>query len=502
MKSVFIFFIFFSIFTYGISANELINTEAKENNEIKCAIATFINLHDEEDVLGAMSLARSLNFVDTKMKMIAIVYGDSKYYWKLSYLKEEGWTIFDAPRVFFDDERLEKFEKLDEDVKESVSHFFVYLLIQYDMIVYLEKDIIVTQNIDELCRCNKVSLGGTSYINKHNNGAMTLIPSVETFQTLSDAAEERILTSPYDVFEYLYQLQECPYFDPLLGDFENVPSEQCVRLPIRYNGDITYQMLSGWIDNKNDQPKILHYSISGMNPWSWWCSILLPQYWLWSFNYLEVLENAHMMFMFTKLIWFLEAVFILVVFYFFPSLKKFISRFFFGFLYNGNYSSIFSKLFIFHIVNLIAVLAAFHYSNIYMTHPFMNILLFAITITGFMDVILFNHVPHPYGLYTKIFYILNIILFFSLFLNSWMIPTGFLFRVVLVMLWFIVWHAIVFTAIIMFIYKTKNESSKKLRMPVTSSKSSNANPLVVFVESLSKPADILSDWLSNPTSSN
>lgn len=491
------------MFVGKILSNELTEIEVKEIDNSGCvnsAVATFINLQDENDVLGAMSLARSLKFVNTKMKMIAIVYGDSRYYWKISYLKEEGWTIFDAPRVFFDEERLQAFETLDKDVKESISHFFVYLLVQYDMIVYLEKDIIVTENIDELCRCNRVNLGGTSYINKHNNGAMTLIPSIETFQTLSDAAKDRTIDSPYDVFEYLYQLQECPYFDPLLGNFENVPSEQCVRLPIRYNGDITYQMLSGWIDNRIDQPKILHYSISGMNPWSWWCSILLPQYWMWSFNYLEVLENVHIMFVFTKLVWFLEAVFILVVFYFFPSLKKFISKFFFGFLYKGTVGSLLSKLIIFHAINLLAVVLAFQYSNIYLTHPFMNIVLFAITITGFMDVILFNHIPHPYALYTKIFYIFNIIIFFSSFLNTWMIPTGFITRVVLVLLWFIFWHAITFTAIVVFIYKNASLSSKKLRIPVSFSNSHNANPLVAFAESLSKPADILSGWYNSTTS--
>jgi hypothetical protein len=461
-----------------------------------CAVATFVNIMDDDDVLGAVSLGKSLKYTDTRMSMFAVTYASSRSVFRTNLLKENGWTIFDSADILEQKHEDYDFRELDGFVKEKLSRFFVYMLVQYDIVVYLENDVIVSKNIDELCRCRHAKLGGASYVKKHNIGAMTLVPSKETFQNIASATYEKKIEGPYDLFEYFYKLQECPYFDPLLERFEAVPSQQCIRLPIRYNGDVVYQILSGWIDNQLDQPKILHYSIAGMKPWSWWSSILLPQYWIWSSSYLDALQDAEIMLEGTTLLWYMATFFVLAVFYFFPYTKKLLSFSLLGFLYNNPSFMPFTKLIIFHVINLLFIVFSFHYSNIYLTHPIMNILLFSLTLAGFTDVLLFNHMTSPGSFYMKLGYVSGSILFFSLFLNTWLFPVDFLFRFVMLISWFVAVHAILFTFLFVSIHRQRNSIHNRLQPPIHSS-TKPSNPLSKLMNDLPDPSAILSQWIGS-----
>jgi hypothetical protein len=510
--------LFVSLVSCVPSVIESIEVKAEVIDSTKCAVATFVDLRRRDDVFGATSLARSLVNSGTTMNMIAITYGTHDKI-TVKILENEGWKVINAIDILTS----QNYE-INGDIsgreavvmqsigEATMSRFFVYMLTDYNIVVYLENDVIVTQNIDELCRCSHAKLGGVSHTRRHRIGAMTLTPSKETFTTITNAIWEGKVSDPYDLFEYFYELQECPYFDPLIEKDLAIPSQQCLRLPVRYNGDVVYQILSGWVDNQIDQPKILHYSVAGMKPWSWWSSILLPQYWVWSTGYMQALRDTQLVLGPTTLVWILETFLAIFVFYLLPSLKRFLSTTIFGFLYGRFFLSPARRLIVFHIFNFFFIVYSFYWSDIYVTHPFMNVFLFVITLSGFMDFILFAHLNSSTGAWTRLFYIVGSLTFFSLFLDPRILPSDFLFRFIAVILWFVFIHAIWFTYLLLSINRFSH-GSKTMRQtamlnPQTPTSSSSSSPFTrepghffeKFFENIPTPSQLLSQW-SNPNAS-
>lgn len=486
------------IFAESNNGLELFVNPEDEIDFSSCAIATFVNILDDTDVLGAVSLGRSLKYVKTQISMHVITYQSSKFNYRSGFLKNNGWNIFDSADILDKESTKNNYADLDTPTKEKLSKFAAYMLLDYDMVIYLENDVIVSENIDELCRCKHAKLGGVPYVKKHNVGAMTLVPSEETFKTIINSHEDSNIAVPYDFFEYFYKLQECPYYDPLLEKYESVPSHECIRLPVRYNGDVVYQMLSGWIDNQLDRPKILHYSLSLMKPWSWWSSIFLPQYWLWSSSYLDALRDSEVMLGSSMVLWCIATFSVLLIFYCFSYTKRFLSITTFGFLYANPTRLLHMRLFIFHTLNLFFLLFSIQYSNIYLTHPFLNIVLFSLTLTGLSDIILFNHMPQSYGVYRKFLYLICSVIFFSLFLNTWLISVDFLSRIIAISFWFITVHAIIFTSCFLSINNHRRALLNRIPHSVDgshiTSDDDDKNPLVALINSIPNPRDIISQW--------
>lgn len=499
MKRILLLFLIVSLCVIIVESNTNVELFVDQTDEIdvsSCTIATFVNILDDTEVFGAISLARSLKHVKTKMDMHVIVYQSERSHVKSNFLKENGWKVFDTSNFLDKRDSTHEYEHFDFPTKEKLSQFAVYMLVDYDIVIYLENDVVVSDNIDELCRCKHAKLGGVPYVKKHNVGAMTLVPSKETFKTITETHDTRHLNVPYDFFEYFYKMQDCPFYDPLLEKHKTLAPRDCIRLPARYNGDIVYQILYGWIDNQIDPAKILHYSMSLMKPWSWWSSILLPQYWIWSSNYLDALRDAEVMLGSSVILWYLATFFVLLVFYFFPFTKKLLSNSILGFLYQNPTRYSLLKLNIFHLINYFFIIFAAQYSDIYLTHPIMNILLFTLTLGGLSDILLFNHLPPSNKLYAKTIYVVSSFVFFSLFLNSWLISIDFLTRINIIALWFVWNHVIFFTYLFLSIRRHQYSLSSRLpQLNNESSQSSNdKNPLLDLIEGIPNPREMLTQW--------
>lgn len=471
MKFFILFFILisFSIVIYG---NEVIVSKDYERNDpdlnIRCAAATFVNLWNSDDVLNAVSLGRSLSNTLTIMDKIAIVYGNEDKF-IVNFLKNSGWVVVNAGNHYVEDLSFQGGEEENDNQKKlaqtageaTLAKFFVYTLTEYDVIVYLDNNVIVAQNIDELCKINHAKIGGVSHTKYHTIGTMTLVPSKETYETVLQAVADENVDDPYDFFEYYYERQECPYFDPLLDNDGALPSQKCVRLPVRYNGDIVYQILSGWVDNQLDKPKIIHYSISEIKPWSWWSSILLPEYWVWATNYVAAVEDAQIMMGPGTIEWVMKMMFTFFLFYFMPKVKTFLAFKLFKFLYNGSIRSNVFKLIVFHFFNTLFILFSLYWSDFYAAHPIMNLILFILTLAGFIDYILFAHLVSSFANKIRITYILFMFSFFLIFFDQKLITTDFLPRLCIVLGWFVWVHAIYFTLLVVLTRNKNYEMEEK-----------------------------------------
>lgn len=434
----------------------------RADQEIRCAFSTFIYTEDQDDVYGAVALGRSLLNTEANAERVAVIYGPHNPLAN-KILELSGWTIIDATTHYvfehsIDDPSITTILSGNKGREALMAKFFVFTLTDYDVVVYLDNNVIVAANIDELCRCAHAQLGSVSLSRNHDIGVMTLVPSKEMFASLATAIHDGVINEPYDIFRYFYENNECPYYDPLLEDPDAMASERCIRLPARYNGDIAYHLLDGFIDNQLDKPKVLYYSLNGVQPWCWWNSILLPQYWIWSSSYMKTIDDARVSFDFSTLDWLIRLGISVVVFDIIPIVRATDPARLFGRFYiNERHATTpFSKLLLFQFFNVLAVFFGCFWSDVYVSHPIMNIVLYVVTMDGIYNILLFSHtVDTSRRLRIRVCYYVGTFVFLTTFLSPFILPADFLLRLILINDYFFFVHAICFT----FLFLANNRSN-------------------------------------------
>jgi len=200
----------------------------------------------------------------------------------------------------------------------------IWGLSQFRRIIYLDGDTFVTENIDELCRCDaRVSAVVRDVY--FNAGVMVLTPDREVMHTLLNASSSSPSYNSGEQGFLNYMIPEflrCPFFQPetdslppFLPEFELEPLNQwaslpghsvhplvelnmrrCLRLPPYYNGDIGMFTLRGnswWIDPRleHHRPKILHFTLGTSKPWFWYAYAMVTVCWEWYAGYQEVYSS-------------------------------------------------------------------------------------------------------------------------------------------------------------------------------------------------------------------
>jgi hypothetical protein len=447
----------------------------------RCAFATFVNTEDQDSVYSAVSLGKSIVNTEGVASRIAVLYGPYSLFTN-RILQLAGWTIVDSTTHYVlerdpDDPSITAISTGNRGREALMAKFFVFTLTDYDVVVYLDNNVIVASNIDELCSCSFAKMGSVTQSRNHDIGVMTFIPSKEMFATLATAISAGFVNEPYDIFDYLYKSNACPYYDPLSEDPKNGPSTECIRLPARYNGDVAYHLLEGFVDShlEIDKPKVLYYSLNGIKPWCWWNSILLPQYWIWSSGYMKAIDDARISFNFTTLEWIGRFSITLVAFYILPiSRITNVARLFSNLYVNERHATVpFSKLLLFHLCNALFIFFGNLWSNVYVSHPVMNMVLYVFTMEGMYNALLFSHITNPVKrIRTRVAYLVGTYVFLVLFLNTSIMPLDFLFRGLLINSYFIFVHAISFSYLFVV-----NSHSLYIKLPQNRSGSSSVSSI-------------------------
>lgn len=430
----------------------------------KCAIATFVDMRSYDDIYNAISLATSLRNVHVSAYPIAVVYGYNNDN-DVLLLKNAGWNIYDPETNYaIDHGDLPGIKDADPQhhmnyiMEYIMARFFVFSLDAFNIVVYLDNNAVVTANIDELCSVTHATIGGVTHTRPHDIGLMTLMPDKSLYKAIENLVLKGDLTEPREIFDVFYNDRECPYFDPLKTRTTNLDNAPCVRLPVRYNGDVIYEILDTWIDNEQDKPKVIHYSLPGMKPWSWWSNIIVPDFWVWISGYQDIIEKTRTQHDPAIIIWIGKTVVTFFVLYMLPGPKEALSKLLFGWVFWNHpvpHPSLI-KLFAFHIVNLIAMMFSFYWTNDYTMHPFLNLFLAILTLTGLVDVFLFMHINERRNYY-RVSYFVLMLTFFSLFFNTVLIPSDFVLRLLLIVVWIVIVHGIYFTFLLMRITYTRTK---------------------------------------------
>lgn len=384
---VMIIIILFVIHVKGLTSTIQDHELQKENN---CVIATLIyesHLKDDGFILGAQNLGYSLLLSKTTHNMVALVTEQVSEDDK-TRLGRAGWNIKTIKAI------KNHYQNYIPKYDYIFSKLQIFSLVEYDRVVYLDADMLVTENIDELCTCRGkycVVMENTFF----NTGMMVVEPNEVLFYDLIKKTTELHSYTDDDqgfLNNYFWDTQRCPFYNPREDNAKIETNAHCHRLPEFYNGDVGSFMIqrNKWNfdpDEEITKPFIIHFIFSIFKPWRWWSYPVVTESWTW-WNILTK-SNAHasQIGIFTSLlvltpmivVWSLLAIYEFKPKMFYPSQNT--RRI--GSLYA---MSSFLKTGIMHLMNINCFAIAFAASNLPSIHPYANAIVFFVSYCTLFEV--------------------------------------------------------------------------------------------------------------------
>lgn len=384
--SVIILLILFVTYTKGSTSNIQEHELQKKNN---CAIVTLIyesHLKDDGFILGAQNLGYSLLLSKTTHNMVALVTEQVSEDDK-TRLGRAGWNI----------KTIKAIKNHHQNYNPKYDYIFsklqIFSLAEYDRVVYLDADMLVTENIDELCTCRGkycAVMENTFF----NAGMMVVEPNEVLFYDLiKKTTELHSYTSDDQGFlnNYFWDTRRCPFYDPREDNAMAVSNAECHRLPEVYNGGVSSFIVqkNKWNFDPNEEvtePYIIHFMFSIFKPWRWWSYPIVTESWTWWGILTRSNAHASQVGIFTSLLvlvpmiltWSLLAICEFKPKMFHPSHTRRV-----GSLYT---MSSFLKTGIMHLINVNCLAIAFAASNLPAIHPYANAIVFFISYCTLFEV--------------------------------------------------------------------------------------------------------------------
>lgn len=246
------------------------------------AAVTLLYGSNSNFVKSAVALGRSLKASGTNIPMI-LLYTDLKKN-QAAQLEAVGWEPRPIPAINNPSQSfVSRFDYI-------FSKLAIFGLEEFDRVIYLDADCIVTQNIEELLRCN-AEICAVLRSAFFNAGVLVTTPSRTLHQEMLATLESTPADYPDNDQGFLniffWNPERCPFFDPN-EDPSQSELQRCARLPNFYNGDLALYTLRSdrWLfdartHSENVQPKIVHFTFGALKPWDWWTYTLIEQHWTW-----------------------------------------------------------------------------------------------------------------------------------------------------------------------------------------------------------------------------
>lgn len=368
--------IIFVVFVNYSNATTVTVQEHEFQKKNNCAIVTLIyesRLKDDGFIFGAQTLGYSLLLSKTKHNMVALVTEQVSDNDKTD-LGRAGWNI----------KTIKAIKNHHQEYNPKYDYIFsklqIFSLSEYDRVVYLDADMLVTENIDALCTCtgNYCAVVENTFF---NSGMMVVEPNEVLFYDLIKKTTELHSYSNNDqgfLNNFFWDTRKCPFYNPHEDDPRTETNAVCHRLPEFYNGKISSFILHGnkWRfdpDEKIKKPFIIHYMFSVFKPWHWWSYPVVAESWTWWDTLTRSNAHASQLGIFTSLltmfpmfaVWALLAIYEFKPKMFHPSQKTRRINSLHG-------MSTFLKTGIMHLMNINCIAIAFACSNAPFIHPYAN----------------------------------------------------------------------------------------------------------------------------------
>lgn len=364
----------------------------------KCAFVTLIAGPDPEFIDGAVVLGKSLTKVKSELEIDMILLhkrGLNMIQYDL-LIGEGRWTLKELT-IEISQPPGHVYKRRFENMYDKLA---IFSLIDYDTIVYIDADALVTENIDELCNLN-VGVGMVSRGPAANTGVMVVKPNLATFAKLVDAVttlKPNYPTNDQGLINIIYKsFFRCPYIDPLKDNMDDLEYSECARIPAIYNGDVLLHAVQGskWPYDPDtfdfSHPKIIHYNFGDIKPWFWYSQILAPNVNKWwavkndpIFKRDDVIIPEQALAM-AYLILFVGIVLVLP--------NKYYSNFIHEHLYEPLSYYPLGLIVVYLLLNLGVCVMSFYVTSIFVFSPVINTSLFIVVYCNFMRIILYNHLP-------------------------------------------------------------------------------------------------------------
>eukprot|EP00397_Hematodinium_sp_SG-2012_P033089 GEMP01035304.1.p1 GENE.GEMP01035304.1~~GEMP01035304.1.p1 ORF type:complete len:479 (+),score=57.83 GEMP01035304.1:336-1772(+) len=221
-------------------------------------------LYGTEFILPARVLGKSLDNSNTNRQKWVIVTRDVSLH-SINQLRRDCW------QVMVIDEIKNPFPNAPKRFDKVLTKLSIWNLEEFKKVVYLDADVLVAQNIDELFDC-KLFCASVRHSDRFNTGVMVLAPSKVTYDDMLTQLPNAVSYTGADqgflnvYYKDLHTAPELGYSGP--GVTDNHPLQ---RLSSVYNADegMYYFRGSTWLFGPGEI-KLFHYTFGPVRPWKWW----------------------------------------------------------------------------------------------------------------------------------------------------------------------------------------------------------------------------------------
>ncbi|CAL9133986.1 inositol phosphorylceramide glucuronosyltransferase 1-like [Musa acuminata AAA Group] len=235
-------------------------------------------LYGDEFLLGVRVLGKSIRDTGSTKDMVVLVSdGVSEYAKKL--LDADGWIVQHISLLANPNHvRPKRFWGVYTKLK-------IFNMTDYRKVVYLDADTIVVKSIEDLFKCGKFC-ANLKHSERLNSGVMVVEPSESTFRDMMSQVNSLYSYTGGDqgfLNSYYSDFPNAHVFEPNLSSdaMNSRPVPEMQRLSTLYNADVGLYMLANKWMVKEEELRVIHYTLGPLKPWDWWTAWLLKPVDVW-----------------------------------------------------------------------------------------------------------------------------------------------------------------------------------------------------------------------------
>ncbi|CAM6105868.1 unnamed protein product [Calypogeia fissa] len=252
--------------------------DVRVHRKQQTSMAYVTLLYGDEFLLGVRVLGKSIKNTGTTKDMVALV-SKGVTPEAMDLLEADGWIVTQIELLANpNSHRPARFWGVYTKLK-------IFNMTNYDKVVFLDADTIVTQTIEDLFECQKFC-ANLKHSERLNSGVMVVEPSSELFEDmLSKVAILHSYTGGDQGFlnSYYEDFPNARLFDPSMSpEDRKTYTPQMERLSTLYNADVgLYVLANKWMVDNTSELRVVHYTLGPLKPWDWWTHWLLKpvDYW-------------------------------------------------------------------------------------------------------------------------------------------------------------------------------------------------------------------------------
>ena len=237
--------------------------------------AYVILLTSDNFCLGAQVLTLSLLDTNTTKDRVALC-TDNVSQQSRALMQSHGWIIRPVSKIHNPNEGKSRRANY---FAGSYTKIHAWNMTEYERVVYLDSDLLVTSNIDHLFDCGTFCVR-YRHSGQFNSGVMVIEPSTAVFNDLIKNAPLLPSYNHGDQAFFNVYFKDMLYA-PMFNWSDSKRQHQPMNLPPGLNSDIGLYYFEGKWTIPDSEVRIIHF-MGSTKPWKWWTNRVLDLSWKWT----------------------------------------------------------------------------------------------------------------------------------------------------------------------------------------------------------------------------